>query len=185
MSGVNTTLSYIGSAISDWFNLLNGPPDPPFSKGASFDTEWNHFFTLLSTSAALTAATLGIDSFFAHSMKLPLVPLPLTLKVITGFTIAAVLYRLYAKLFRISITPKQSFFCFSFCLLPFTPLLAALRLMGSHLHFLVFFLSANLLVVYIVVVLIRTISRVTGSGSTKVSLSIVFALLIVCISVAT
>jgi hypothetical protein len=173
------------TALDEWLTFLGGPQDPPFSAGASFPRgEWSRFFRLLTISLALTGAVLGIDSLVLPGGTGKMLTLnALQLKLVVGFALAGIPYSVYAKAFRIAITGRQSFFCISFVVLPWLPVLAMIKLAGRYLGFLVLFLCANGAILRIGFLLSAGIRVVTGASMFRVAFSLLLGIAIVVASV--
>src|SRR5216684_8731461 len=117
----------LGLGLDEWLQLLTGLKGPLCSNGDIFDNIWPRFFRLLSISVGIAAAVAGLSIvFFGKTIGIPTIPPALTLKIIGFFALGATVYSIYARMFGIRITPRQSFFCFGFVLIPWFPIIAAI-----------------------------------------------------------
>jgi hypothetical protein len=174
----------VSRALNEWVAGMGGPQDPPFYFGSKFpDSEWNRFFRVFAVSTAL-AGTVAVARDFAPKLLEPVIPDGRSLGVLTVFACFGVVYRLYSKLFGISITIRQSLFCFMLITTPWFPLYVLLKTNGANLG-IVWFLLMPGLGVYVFFLLARAIHIVSGASMVRVALSLLLAVVLAFAAFAT
>jgi len=180
-SAVTTQISI---ALDEWVVGINGPRAPTFCAHAQFpDSEWGHFFRICSVSTAL-AATVGLATHYAPHILAPVLPDQHALEALTVFACFSVAYSLYSKLFGISISVRQSLFCFALTTTPWLPAYILLRSLGGNLG-LVWFLLMPGLGFYVLYLCARAISIVSGAKMPKTIGSLLFAVALACAAIFT
>lgn len=174
----------VSSALNDWVAGMSGPQDPPFHLRANFpDSEWGRFFRIFAVSTAL-AGTVAIARNIAPNLLAPVLPDGRSLGVLTIFTCFGVIYSLYSRLFGITITIRQSLFCFALIVTPWFPLYVLLKATGSNLG-IVWFLLMPGLAVYVFFLTARAIHIVSGAHMVRVTLSLLLAVVLAVIAAIT
>lgn len=98
---------------------------------------------------------------------------PFILKSVAVLGLVAVLYTFYSRLFGIKINFTQVFFAFSFAILPWAPIVAALIVVGQFpVLFLVFELGWWALFLHVFWLIARSIAIITGVRRLRVALSL-------------
>ena len=166
--------------LTNWLGALEAPKDPPFKRDSTFEGESGRLVRLLIVSVLLTAAVEGVDvGINWEQLKKGLEISPLVLKPVAVLGLTAVLYGFFARLFFIKISLTQVFFCFSFVVLPWAPIIAALILVGKLPGMIIILEVAWWgLLVRVLWLIARSISIVSGARMLKVILSLVLLILL-------
>lgn len=178
---IDKVFSQIGTACDEWFGFLflSGPPNPPFSPGATFKDEWGQFFRVLSTSGLLTAVVLGVQRLSQKA------PAPIVRSECRGennrlFCAIRIIVCIVGEVIPNSHKFTAGFFCLSLATIPFLPLFVVLRWLGPWLKALVVVIVFYVLLIYIVYWLVKTIAVTSQCGLVRTMLSVLsFATILV------
>lgn len=169
--------------LAEWLHALEGPKDPPFKRDGTFEGEAKRFFRLFAVSATLTAGVLGLDlGINLVLLKRGFETSPFVLKSVVMLGLIAVLYAFYSRIFGIRVNFIQVFFAFSFAILPWAPIIAALVVAGHFpILFFVFEIGWWGLLLHVLWLITRSISIITGVRQFRVALSLLFGVLTVVV----
>lgn len=169
--------SQIFMALNDWLAGLGGPQAPTFVHAAAFpDEEWARFFRMFTVSTVLIGAITAAVKF-APQLFQQVGPDNRSLGVLTVFVCCAVFYSLYARIFGITISIRQSLFCFALTLTPWYPLYVLIQANGGNLGILWFVLQGYV-ALHVFILVVRAVRIVSGASPLRVVASLFAAIIL-------
>ena len=180
---INNSRSVV-RGLSDWLELLSGPPTPVFTEILS-KKDWNRMLRALVLSLSFSAVALGITFSLAGLLSRPsemmLASKPIIFALLSGAFLAT-LYTLISPIFRIKLTLQQAFFIILSLCLPWLPLLIfveAIKYLPSFpLISLIYIFGAVIVIYKAMSNFVRGVAEVTSCPKWRVWLSVLAPTLI-------
>lgn len=171
-------------ALSDWLELLSGPPSPVFDEILA-KKDWNRMLRTLVLSLSFSAVALGVTFSIGGMIKQPsemmLASKPIIFALLSGAFLAT-LYTFISTIFRIKLTLQQAFFIILTLCLPWLPLLIfveAIKYLPSFpLISLIYIFGALLVVIKAMSNFVKGVAEVTKCPKWRVWLSVIVPTLV-------
>jgi len=183
--------SVISKSFDEWLDSLSSSGTDVFRPQTTFQNdEISRLLRVLSFSAALTAATVAIGSLKATTASSllsdanSLLSNSTCLKIAVEFVYVGLFYRVYSRLFKIRLSLRQSFFCFALVLIPWIPVISALKVVGDQTNALAFEACTYGIFLYLPWAVSRAIALVAEVSKLRALASVLFGAFFVVVSLS-
>jgi hypothetical protein len=127
MEWLNKFFELVSAGAPLLVRLAWGPADPPFSPGTDFREFRPQFATIVVLALGLTSSTWIIPDRAGHDIDLRYLQY-----LVVSLIVVTLVYMAVSRIFRIQVSPEQTFYAFSLLVAPWIPILACCLRIGTR-----------------------------------------------------